>query len=169
MAAARALASNDRVNCCPAARMKQGIPAEGRLSGESCSQNPDCKDYACLAINNKCTNGKVDSPCTIFTNCKSTICQNGKCKPKRTSGQLSGPTLPCESDLQCLVRKQKCTDGKLGSKCTAPWDCNSGACRNDNCVPKAKNGESCSPLIPCENGLDCLAIKQKCTHYILSI
>ena len=146
-AAAKALTRDYSVNCCPAARMKRGIPAEGWASGESCELNPDCKDYACLAVKNKCTDGKVGSPCTVFLDCKSTICSNGKCQPKRTNGQTCGPGLPCESGLQCLAGKQKCTDGKVGSHCTIPWDCNSGACNsNGKCRSKAQNGENCRSI-----------------------
>ena len=136
----------------------------GADNGDTCGPAKPCEEsLACLAFTQRCTDGQLDSLCTIGGDCDSGACIDNKCVNKAQNGEACGPAIPCASALSCLAIKQKCTDGQLGSLCTIGVDCDSGACGDGKCVNKAQNGEACGPALPCGSGLGCLAITQKCT------
>lgn len=181
-------------DCCPTARIKIGIPANGWSDLHSCNYDNDCSStqcvfgacssgengsqcdgvgqgscddgLQCLALKQECTDGNIGSACTIGNDCHSGACSlDGSCIPKKKNGESCNALEQCEDGVACLAGTQRCTDHNTGSLCTASWDCNSGACVDGKCVNKRANGESCGPGAPCQDGLGCLAGTQQCTDH----
>ena len=135
------------------------------LNGEFCGPERVCDaGLACLAFQQKCTNGNIGSPCVLPSDCDAPACINNKCAALAKNGESCGAGLQCEYGLACLAIQQKCTNGNIGSPCVLPSDCDVPACIKNKCAALAKNGESCGAGLQCESGLACLAFQQKCTN-----
>ena len=103
-------------------------------NGDSCSPARPCETgLNCLAGVQKCTDKKVGSSCVARWDCQSDACISSKGVDKGRTGDSCGPAKPCGSGLKCLAGKQKCTDGRRHSPCTAFWDCKNKKCKNGKC------------------------------------
>ena len=142
------------------------------LNGEFCGPERVCDaGLACLAFQQKCTNGSDGSFCNVDADCNSGRCASGKCGPKVGSCGSCGSGSHCISG-KCYLRSTKMvcaeSDGKMANDCYCDLDshCQSGRCEGSwppyQCHSKLGDGSGCDENSDCTSGL---CASGKCTTY----
>ena len=81
---------------------------------------------------------KVGSTCKVATDCNNRNCVKGKCtrkNAKKSKAVVKKASIKKASIKKASVKK-KLTNGKIGSTCQVPTDCNNRNCIDNKCTRK---------------------------------